>query len=120
MPSKWALSAVIYYIKIDNKTQIQRPNFRNARNMCVNGLNHLAWHGLCSGLVCLGFGFGFGYGCGFGFDTRLGSGPIAPKSCLWGSVFFWFPLCVCRVSSDFAVLYRVIVVSLLFAIEFKF
>lgn len=98
MPSKWALSAVIYYIKIDNKTQIQRPNFRNARNMCVDGLNHLAGHGLCSGLVCLGFGFGFGYGCGFGFgfDTRLGSGSIAPKSCLWGSVFFWFgSLCVC-------------------------
>lgn len=92
MPSKWALSAVIYYIKIDNKTQIQRPNFRNARNMCVDGLNHLAW----PGLVCLGFGFGFGYGCGFGFgfDTRLGSGPIAPKSCLWGSVFFG-SLCVC-------------------------
>lgn len=92
--------------------------------MCVDGLNHLAW----PGLVCLGFGFGFGYGCGFGFgfDTRLGSGPIAPKSCLWGSVFFGslcgpcVCVCVCRVSSDFAVLYRVIVVSLLFAIEFKF
>lgn len=79
MPSKWALSAVIYYIKIDNKIQIQRPNFRNARNMCVDGLNHLAW----PGMVCLGFGFGFGYGFGFGFDTRLGSGPIAPKSCLF-------------------------------------
>lgn len=43
MPSKWALSAVIYYIKIDNKTQIQRPNFRNARNMCVDWIT---WHGL--------------------------------------------------------------------------
>lgn len=94
------------------------------RAICVDGLNHLAWPCLAwPGMVCLGFGFGFGYG--FGFDTRLG--PIAPKSYLWGSVFFLVfglvpfvaRVCVCecvccRVSSDFAVLYRVIVVSFSF------
>lgn len=122
MPSKWALTAVIYYIKIDNKTKIERPNFRNARNMCrwIESLGlalpGLAWYGLSwvrvrfririrvwyqtgsnsAKELSLGFGFFFGF--------RFGSlcGP-----CVCVSV-------CCRVSSDFAVLYRVIVVSFSF------